>query len=69
MQAEGDFRTSADNVGQFYVRNTSNDMVPLSALVSMEPHAGPGIHDALQCSTAPPSCLSPRSPATVPGRR
>ncbi len=41
VQAEGEFRTQAENVGQFYVRNASGDMVPLSALVTMETFHGP----------------------------
>ena len=41
VQAEGEFRTQAENVGQFYVRNTNGDMVPLSTLVTMETFHGP----------------------------
>jgi hydrophobic/amphiphilic exporter-1 (mainly G- bacteria), HAE1 family len=41
VQAEGDFRTEAENVGRFYVRNTSGQMVPLSAVTSIEPRLGP----------------------------
>jgi HAE1 family hydrophobic/amphiphilic exporter-1 len=41
VQAEGEFRTQAENVGQFYVRNANGDMVPLSALVTMESFHGP----------------------------
>jgi len=41
VQADGEFRTSPDNVGQFYVRNASDDMVPLSTLVTMESVDGP----------------------------
>jgi HAE1 family hydrophobic/amphiphilic exporter-1 len=41
VQAEGEFRTQADNVGQFYVRNSDGDMVPLSALVTMDTFHGP----------------------------
>ena len=41
VQAEGEFRTQAENVGQFYVRNNSGDMVPLSALVRMDNLHGP----------------------------
>lgn len=41
VQAEGEFRTRAENVGQFYVRNAAGDMVPLSALVTMERVYGP----------------------------
>jgi multidrug efflux pump len=41
VEAEGEFRTKAENVGQFYVRNNSGDMVPLSALVAMDTFHGP----------------------------
>ncbi|MGH7184607.1 MAG: efflux RND transporter permease subunit, partial [Nitrospiraceae bacterium] len=41
VQSEGEFRTEAENVGQFYVRNNSGDMVPLSTLVTMESFDGP----------------------------
>lgn len=41
VQAEGEFRTQADHVGQFYVTNKDGDMVPLSALVAMETYHGP----------------------------
>ncbi len=41
VQAEGDYRTRAENLGQFYVRNDKGDAVPLSALTCIESHAGP----------------------------
>ena len=41
VQAEGDFRTEADNVGQFRVRNSDGQTVPLSTLVKMETTYGP----------------------------
>ncbi len=41
VQSEGEFRTRPENVGQFYVRNNSGEMVPLSTLVSMETVHGP----------------------------
>jgi hydrophobic/amphiphilic exporter-1 (mainly G- bacteria), HAE1 family len=41
VQAEGDFRTRAENVGEFRVRNDEGEPVPLSALVSMDPLSGP----------------------------
>ena len=41
IEAEGSYRTKAENVGQFYVRNTNGDNVPLSALTKIEPRAGP----------------------------
>ena len=41
VQADGSYRTQAENVGQFYVRNKAGQMVPLSALVSMQQTYGP----------------------------
>ena len=41
IEAEGDYRTRAENVGQFYVRNSSGAMVPLAALTRFEPRPGP----------------------------
>ncbi len=41
VQAEGDFRTQADNVGKFYVRNNTGQMVPLSAVTTIERRLGP----------------------------
>jgi HAE1 family hydrophobic/amphiphilic exporter-1 len=41
IEAEGDYRTKAENVGQFYVRNNKGEMVPLSALTKFEPRSGP----------------------------
>jgi HAE1 family hydrophobic/amphiphilic exporter-1 len=40
VQADGDFRTRAENVGRFYVRNASGAMVPLSTLTSIQPRSG-----------------------------
>jgi hydrophobic/amphiphilic exporter-1 (mainly G- bacteria), HAE1 family len=41
IEAEGEYRTNAENVGQFYVKNRSGTMVPLSALTRFEPRPGP----------------------------
>ena len=41
IEAEGEYRTKAENVGQFYVRNNKNEMVPLSALTKFESRPGP----------------------------
>jgi hydrophobic/amphiphilic exporter-1 (mainly G- bacteria), HAE1 family len=41
VQAEGDFRRRAQDVGLFYVRNGHGDPVPLSALTRVEPRSGP----------------------------
>jgi len=41
IEAEGAYRTRAENVGQFYVRNNTGEMVPLSALTRFESRPGP----------------------------
>jgi len=41
VQAEGEFRTKAENVGQFYVRNDRGNPVPLSSVTSIESRVGP----------------------------
>jgi HAE1 family hydrophobic/amphiphilic exporter-1 len=41
VEAEGDYRTRPENVGQFYVRNSAGEMVPLSALTRFESKNGP----------------------------
>jgi hydrophobic/amphiphilic exporter-1 (mainly G- bacteria), HAE1 family len=41
VQAEGEFRSEADNVGLFRVRNNDGDSVPLSTLVTMKTTSGP----------------------------
>jgi HAE1 family hydrophobic/amphiphilic exporter-1 len=41
VQAEGDYRTRAENVGQFYVTNDAGQPVPMSALTTVKPSAGP----------------------------
>jgi HAE1 family hydrophobic/amphiphilic exporter-1 len=41
VQAEGDYRTKAENVGQFKVRNSREEMVPLSALTDIRNTVGP----------------------------
>jgi HAE1 family hydrophobic/amphiphilic exporter-1 len=41
IEAEGDYRTDAKNVGQFYVRNSTGTPVPLDAVSTIENIAGP----------------------------
>jgi len=41
IEAEGDYRSKAENVGQFYVRNNKGEMVPLSAVTKFEARSGP----------------------------
>ena len=40
VQADGKFRTNVDNLGKFYVRNTTGEMVPLSTLTSTFSRSG-----------------------------
>jgi len=41
IEAEGDYRTDAKNVGQFFVRNANGDAVSLDALSTIKNIAGP----------------------------
>jgi len=41
VEAEAPYRSSLDSVGQFYVRNSRGEMVPLSALTRFESRYGP----------------------------
>ena len=41
IEAEGEDRANAENLGQFYVRNSKGENVPLSTLTSVKPRLGP----------------------------
>ncbi len=41
VEAEGDYRTRAENIGQFYVSNAGGAMVPLSAVTAIRNISGP----------------------------
>jgi HAE1 family hydrophobic/amphiphilic exporter-1 len=41
VEAEDAYRDRAENVGEFYVRNRTGDMVPLSTLTRFESRSGP----------------------------
>jgi hydrophobic/amphiphilic exporter-1 (mainly G- bacteria), HAE1 family len=41
IEAEGEDRSRAQNVGQFYVRNSKGENVPLSTLTTVKPRMGP----------------------------
>jgi HAE1 family hydrophobic/amphiphilic exporter-1 len=41
IEAEGEYRTNVENVGQFYVKNSRGNMVPLSALIKFDSRPGP----------------------------
>jgi HAE1 family hydrophobic/amphiphilic exporter-1 len=40
VEAEGTYRANAENIGQFYVRNSKGDSVPLSAVTTVMPRIG-----------------------------
>jgi len=58
VQAEGDYRTKAENLGQFYVLNNSSNMVPLAAVTSVKKTQGPeftmryNLHEAAQINAS-----------------
>jgi HAE1 family hydrophobic/amphiphilic exporter-1 len=58
VQSEGEFRTEADNLGQFYVLNSTNQMVPLAALTQISTTVGPeftmryNLYQAAQINTS-----------------
>ncbi len=41
IEAEGEYRTRAENVGQFFVKNNTGAMVPLAAVTRFESRPGP----------------------------
>jgi len=41
IEAEGEDRAKAENVGQFYVRNNKGESVPVSTLTNIKPRLGP----------------------------
>jgi len=41
VEAEGEYRTKAENLGLFYVRNSRSQSVPLSAVTEVVPRTGP----------------------------
>ncbi len=43
LQAESQFTSRPDDIGQFYVRNNSGQMVPLSTLVTVGKMSGPNV--------------------------
>jgi len=41
VEAEGDYRTNIDNIGQFYIRSANGGQVPLSAVTTVRRTTGP----------------------------
>jgi HAE1 family hydrophobic/amphiphilic exporter-1 len=66
IQAEGDYRTRAENLGQFYVRNSAGGMVPLSSVTSIENRVGPEFtlrYNLYRCAQINASAATGRSSA------
>jgi multidrug efflux pump len=65
-QAQSQFRQRPEDVGRFHVRSTSNEMVPLSALVHSEMRGAPSL---LTRFNGFPSALITGTPKPGPGDR
>ena len=58
VQAEGDYRNDAQNLGQFYVLNNASNMVPLAAVTSVTNTIGPeftlryNLHESAQINAS-----------------
>ncbi len=69
VQAEGDYRTRAENLGQFYVTNDTGQPVPMSALTTgQDPAPGLSSPCAITSTAAHKSMAVPR-PVTAQARR
>jgi HAE1 family hydrophobic/amphiphilic exporter-1 len=59
VQAEGDYRSNIGDLSQFYVRNSSGQMVPLNTFVRVERRTGPeftmryNLYEAAQINASP----------------
>src|SRR5216117_1637824 len=60
IEAEGDYRTDAKNVGQFFVRNANGTPVPLDAISTIQNIAGPELHCVTTNTARPKSTALPR---------
>ena len=69
VEAEGDYRTKAENVGQFYVRNAAGQMVPLSALTRFESRHRARSSPCVSTNIDPRKSTARPRPVTAPTRR
>ena len=75
LQAEGDYRTEAQQLGQFYVRNSKGDSVPLAAVTKFENRAGPdftmryNLYRSAQINVTPAPGVQLPAGHEDPGRR
>jgi multidrug efflux pump len=64
LQAEPEYRTSADKINNFYVRNSKGDMTPLASLVTIKRVSGPeytnrfNLYRSIQINGSPASGFS-----------
>ena len=68
IQAEGDARTNAKNVGQFYVRNDKGTMAPLASVINIQQISGPEFTMRYNLYRSHKS-MEPQDLATVPRRQ
>ena len=69
VQAEPQYRATAEQLQFFYVRNAKGEMVPLSTIVRTQPHERPGVHEPLQPLPRGGGDAARPRPATAPRRR
>ena len=68
VQAEGDYRTNIEQVGQFFVKNKDGKMVPLSAVLNSKPISGPeftmryNLYRSAQINATPHPVTAPARP-------
>ncbi len=59
LQSEADFRSSADDMRNVYVRSSSGQMIPLSAMVTVKPVVGPELVERFNVFSAGKVMLTP----------
>ena len=69
LQAEPQFTSKPNDIGQFYVRNNDGQMVPLEHAGQDQPRCPARTSSPASTSTTPRKSWARPRPATVPGRR
>ncbi|GGP17957.1 efflux RND transporter permease subunit [Silvimonas iriomotensis] len=59
LQSEADFRSSADDMRNVYVRSNNGQMIPLSAMVTVKPVVGPELVERFNVFSAGKVMLTP----------
>ena len=69
VQADAQFRATAENIAQLKVRNAEGAMVPLGSVLQVEQSRGPDQASALQRLSRRPTSTAARRPGSAPARR